>query len=360
MTSTIYNNSKSPISTNQNDAILWSREVLPVKRFTRDETHAGDNDGVYESDNGCRRYRSNIDDDLVNDDGFKNAHYDKDEMGTDEDSLHYQGEIRDADNDDDDSMEYSNTFNVHENYYENLHHVSDSNYFHSMDIDNIQPPPSLFEAYDADDEYHHLEQEEVPIRQISLLENDSELFCEDDASLAYSLDDSQIPHEHPPAHSSHRLRYEENSSQDVIHRIEIVMLNLIHHLDQLEGPVLYEYKNPKEDDDDDSLSSTTSNVFQDLRKYNTSTPFKQFDNMARQRVFTSVVLVMSFIHSLLLSNRTTTTREVYYVFVTHFRSQKECDSAILDVARCLGVPRRALGLSASPKGVCLYAELLMS
>jgi meiotic recombination protein SPO11 len=62
---------------------------------------------------------------------------------------------------------------------------------------------------------------------------------------------------------------------------------------------------------------------------------------------------MSFIHSLLLSNRTTTTREVYYVFVTHFRNQKECDSAILDVARCLGVPRRALGLSASPKGVCV-------
>jgi DNA topoisomerase VI subunit A len=66
---------------------------------------------------------------------------------------------------------------------------------------------------------------------------------------------------------------------------------------------------------------------------------------------------MSFIHSLLLSNRTTTTREVYYVFVTHFRNQKECDSAILDVAKCLGVPRRALGLSASPKGVFLNFQL---
>ncbi|EED90408.1 spo11-like protein, partial [Thalassiosira pseudonana CCMP1335] len=68
------------------------------------------------------------------------------------------------------------------------------------------------------------------------------------------------------------------------------------------------------------------------------------------RTFTSITKVMAFIHQLLLSNRTTTTREVYYVFVTHFRNQKECDGTILDVAKILNVPRRALGLSASPKG----------
>jgi hypothetical protein len=43
-------------------------------------------------------------------------------------------------------------------------------------------------------------------------------------------------------------------------------------------------------------------------------------NMVSAAVFTSIVMVASFCHSLLLANRTTTTREVYYV--THFRSQR--------------------------------------
>ena len=51
-----------------------------------------------------------------------------------------------------------------------------------------------------------------------------------------------------------------------------------------------------------------------------------------------------FIHQLLMSNCTTTTREVYYVMVTHFRNQHECDDVILDVAKVLGVSRRSLGL----------------
>lgn len=72
--------------------------------------------------------------------------------------------------------------------------------------------------------------------------------------------------------------------------------------------------------------------------------------LAQSRSFTSIVLVMSFCHSLLRSGRTTTCREVYYYFVTHFRNQRECDAAILDTASLLGVSRSSLGLYASPKG----------
>lgn len=61
-------------------------------------------------------------------------------------------------------------------------------------------------------------------------------------------------------------------------------------------------------------------------------------------------MIISFVQKLLLSNRTTTNREVYYFFVTHFRSQKECDAAIVDVCNLLGVERISLGLTASPKG----------
>lgn len=63
-------------------------------------------------------------------------------------------------------------------------------------------------------------------------------------------------------------------------------------------------------------------------------------------------LVADFCHELLIGNRTTTIREVYYHFVTHFRNQAECDKAIWVLATTLQVPRSSLGLAASPKGWC--------
>jgi meiotic recombination protein SPO11 len=77
---------------------------------------------------------------------------------------------------------------------------------------------------------------------------------------------------------------------------------------------------------------------------------KNFLHNMHCRSLTSVLLAASFCHTLLLSRRTTTTREVFYHFVTHFRSQKECDAAIWDLASILVVPRSSLGLAASPKG----------
>ncbi|GAX26750.1 hypothetical protein FisN_2Hh300 [Fistulifera solaris] len=49
---------------------------------------------------------------------------------------------------------------------------------------------------------------------------------------------------------------------------------------------------------------------------------KAFGQWNQCRSFTNIVLVLSYCHALLLANRTTTTREVYYFYVTHFRSHK--------------------------------------
>ena len=82
-------------------------------------------------------------------------------------------------------------------------------------------------------------------------------------------------------------------------------------------------------------------------------------NLHQCRSYTSVLLILSFVQNLLQSKRTTTTREVYYHYVTHFRSQRECDAAILDCAALLQVPRVALGLAASPKGwFCGCVEIM--
>ncbi|KAL7576032.1 hypothetical protein ACA910_000819 [Epithemia clementina (nom. ined.)] len=76
---------------------------------------------------------------------------------------------------------------------------------------------------------------------------------------------------------------------------------------------------------------------------------KEF-NLQQSRSMTSIVMVLSYCHNLLLQGKTTTIRELYYFYVTHFRNQKECDLAIRDAAVLLNVPRHALGLKASPKG----------
>lgn len=111
-----------------------------------------------------------------------------------------------------------------------------------------------------------------------------------------------------------------HSPQDVMAGIENLMLSIFESLTKGELPTL----------SNDTL----------MRRF----------TLSQARSFTSIVMVYSFVHALLGSNRTTTTREVYYFYVTHFASQRECDAAILDAANLLGVPRVSMGLYASPKG----------
>lgn len=122
----------------------------------------------------------------------------------------------------------------------------------------------------------------------------------------------------------------EITSDEVIRRIEELIELIIEDLDEDTLPVMETYQEPS----GDGLQRTITKRF----------------NLSQCRSFTSIVLVLSFCHSLLASGRTTTTREIYYFYVTHFRSQQECDLAISDAAVLLQVPRHALGLKASPRG----------
>lgn len=115
------------------------------------------------------------------------------------------------------------------------------------------------------------------------------------------------------------------TAEDVLQRIHHLTLSIIECLDRDQDPIL------SLNEDDGSGG-------------------KSMDNLSQCRGYTNIILILSFVQKLLLSQRSTTNREVYYFFVTHFRSQRECDSAIIEVCNLLGVERISLGLSASPKG----------
>lgn len=92
-------------------------------------------------------------------------------------------------------------------------------------------------------------------------------------------------------------------------------------------------------------------------------------HLSQARSLTSIIMVASFCYDLLAPPRipsnaedhlncntyhprkTTTAREVYYFYVTHFRDQRECDKAIWDLVCILELPsRQCLGIVASPRG----------
>lgn len=145
----------------------------------------------------------------------------------------------------------------------------------------------------------------------------------------------------------------------VIHRIEELSKAFFFALDKKELPVLRTYREPSKkcyessdeetDDDTEDGEVSISSILRNNIGNNNKELTKQF-NGAQCRSFTSISLVLNFCKDLLQSNQTTTMREVYYFYVTHFRSQRECDTAIAQSAELLKVPRHSLGLKASPRG----------
>jgi hypothetical protein len=86
-------------------------------------------------------------------------------------------------------------------------------------------------------------------------------------------------------------------------------------------------------------------------------------HLSQARSLTNTILVLAYCHA--LYPRVATTREVYYYYVTHFKNQRECDTAIADACAVLGGhsdhnnhhrgghrpwPRHRLGLHASSRG----------
>jgi meiotic recombination protein SPO11 len=116
------------------------------------------------------------------------------------------------------------------------------------------------------------------------------------------------------------------TSEEVVGRIEDAVASIVEMMDEEKLPSIHPNSNSGGD--------------KCLKRF----------TLVQSRSFTSVLMVLSYCHSLLGHNRSTTTREVYYFFVTHFRNQRECDHAIWETAELIGVPRVTLGLAASPKG----------
>lgn len=131
------------------------------------------------------------------------------------------------------------------------------------------------------------------------------------------------------------------STEQILYRIEHLMCNIVNALDHGRLPVLETVRvGSVADRDDDSATSSV-----------TTTPKMRKDfSLQQARSLTSIVLVLDYCHQLLQQRKTTTLREVYYCYVTHFRNQNECDIAIRDAAVLLNVPRHSLGLQASAKG----------
>lgn len=61
--------------------------------------------------------------------------------------------------------------------------------------------------------------------------------------------------------------------------------------------------------------------------------------------------VTEVIHSLLLSGRRTSQRELFYLLIESFQTQQQLNDTVLDVSAVLGVPRYALNVGAATRGV---------
>ena len=278
-------------------------------------------------------------------------------------------------------------YSTNNNHYDNYKHINsgamndgdDRIDFNQM---QMQAPQAIHQeednddCYDADDEHPNQQttvDNDLPIQEVVFMPDQQQQTDDDDDCLNYNEDFSidsdsndsyQKKQQHPNSKWAQSIFQGTSESLDVIQRIETVMESLLKFLDKKEAPIIRGYvqtTSPYDDDDDDDDSededgnACAEDMLYQMAKDNNDgggdPKFQRnFGNIAQSRSFTSICLVMSFIHQLLLYNRTTTTREVYYVFVTHFRNQRECDGVILDVAKILGVSRRSLGLSASPKG----------
>lgn len=72
------------------------------------------------------------------------------------------------------------------------------------------------------------------------------------------------------------------------------------------------------------------------------------------RSYAAIFAVLAFSHRVLLSGQIATSRELWYHYKTSrecFKSQADCDRAVLDAAALLGVARHQLGIVGAAKGL---------
>jgi len=144
-------------------------------------------------------------------------------------------------------------------------------------------------------------------------------------------------------HPSHRS-YSSNIITSVLSKTSLDILSKINH-------ITHDILSKLNQETDPSITFRSSNT-STIAIIGTSTmTTKSINNLSTCRSYTSTLLILSYIQTLIQRCKSTTTREIYYHYVTHFRSQRECDNVINEVCLLLQVNSRAqLGLYASPKG----------
>jgi len=197
-----------------------------------------------------------------------------------------------------------------------------------------QPPPPQqladYPHHEFDDQYD--DDDESPATNIVSVNRSSD--HDDDGG-----DDDEPPMVAAESEEEEQPEDDVLTVETVLHRIESLAVTVVEALDADQMPELVSYQRPF------SHEAMT-----------TSTTVTKRMTLQQCRSFTSVILVLAYCHSLLLQSqsssdrKTTTIREVFYFYVTHFRSQRECDAAIWDACQLLRVPRHALGLQAGSRG----------
>jgi len=130
-----------------------------------------------------------------------------------------------------------------------------------------------------------------------------------------------------------------SSCGNTLRRIDNIVSSIVSSLDRGEDPALLFSGPPDAEKVGSIVNSKSSSGYS-----------RSILNPMQSRAYAGTIMVLSFVQKLLNGRRTATNREVYYFFVTHFKSQRECDNAIVDASNILGVPRIELGLTASPRG----------
>lgn len=142
----------------------------------------------------------------------------------------------------------------------------------------------------------------------------------------------------PPAVSAH-------DRFAVIRKIEAIFVSVVQHIGRGEAPC---FVYDRRQDWENVIYCRSRGL---VRKENATKTVTSFGSPASLQKFTRMLKVLSKIHYLLMTNTKSTKRHIFYENVALFGSQGVVDAIVEDIACLLQVPRRALNVMATSKGV---------
>ncbi|XP_051913115.1 meiotic recombination protein SPO11 isoform X2 [Hippocampus zosterae] len=142
-----------------------------------------------------------------------------------------------------------------------------------------------------------------------------------------------------------RQREDEESSLEVLKRIENVILEIVTHLAKDEAPALVLPNRSSWDnvsfDNAIGLQMSSTSAVRTIRS----------DCPRTATTFSQILKILSVTYTLVQSNSYATKRDIYYNHPQLFGSQKIVDRIVDDVSCMLKIPRRSLHVLATSKGL---------